>query len=467
MFNNNTSALPRSRLGIWIGIVVFFQVLLGYWLVVMPLNYLIPVVCLPVLISVIYYKPLISYLSLVFLLPNYGIDLFKIGGDADVSLLEPAIFLACIGLVFLFIKKPSIRVRFTGTEFAIFLLYFWASFSYFWTPVQMRGLQQVVKVAEGIVIYFLTTTMITSRKDFNVVVGAWIGLVMVVSVVGTYQTFTSGFRAAAAYTFTSGYDKIHRDVRTTALFEGADMVGFITSLVSVLIITYILVLPRGRWKTILMCSLPLASFTFLTAMSRKSFVAIVGALLVMQLMLKQKFLGRLILILIGSFIVALTVLLTMGSSGFIDALKERVMSLFISPEESIKYRLQAWDVGIGMFMQSPLIGRGLGSFYNIAILAGSILTFPHNFYVFIISELGLVGLFFLVFWWFQIGLQFSKVLKNCANEEIRVIGVGMVGGLVTIAITMAFRSFSLTDPTFWGYMGLTSAFLKLHYQEVI
>lgn len=463
MFSDNTLTFPRPRL--WIGIVVIFQVLLGILPVVLPLTYL-PIVFIPVLIVVIYYKPLLPYLILVFLLPNYGIDLFKIGGDADVSLLEPAIFLAFIGLIFLFIKKPRLSVRFTGAEFAIFLLYFWAAFSYFWTPVQMRGLQQIVKVAEGIVIYFLTTTMITSRKDFNVVVGAWVGLVLVVSVVGTYQTFTSGFKAAAAYTFTSGYDKIHKDVRSTALFEGADMVGFITSLVAVLIITYILVLPRGWWKRILLISLPLASFTFLTAMSRKSFVAIVGALFFMQLMLKKKFLSRLIIILIVSFVIAVSVLLTFASSGFIDALKERVMSLFMSPEESMKYRLDAWNVGIDMFKQSPLIGRGLGSFYQISILAGSVLTFQHNFYVFIISELGLVGLFFLLFWWFQIGLKFVKLLKDCPNEEIRVIGVGMIGGLITIAITMAFRSFSLTDPTFWGYMGLTSAFLKLHSQEV-
>jgi len=184
------------------------------------------------------------------------------------------------------------------------------------------------------------------------------------------------------------------------------------------------------------------------------------------LMLKKKFLSRMIIILIVSFIVAISVILIMGSSGFIDALSERVMSMFMSPEESIKYRLDAWTVGIDMFKQSPLIGKGLGSFYQISLLAGSQLNFPHNFYVFIISELGLVGLFFLIFWWFQIGAKFVKLLKNCANEEIRVIGIGIIGGLITIAIHMAFRSFSLTDPTFWGYMGLTSAFLKLHSQEV-
>lgn len=464
MFSDNTLTFPRPRL--WIGILVVFQVLLGYLLVVMPLNYLLPIVFIPVLIAVIYYKPILSYLVLVLLLPNYGIDLFKIGGDIDISPLEPALFMAFMGLIFLFIKKRRISVHLTEVEFAMFLLFLWAVFSVFWTPVQLRGVQQIVKIAEGIVIYFLSTTMITSRKDFNVVVGAWVVLVLVISAVGTYETFTSGFKAAASYTFTSGYDKIHKDVRTTALFEGADMVGFITSLATVLIITYLLVLPRGWWKTILMCSLPLASFTLLTAMSRKSFVAIGGALFFMQLMLKKKFLIKMIIILIVSFIIAISVLLTFASSGFIDALKERVMSLFMSPEESIKYRLDAWTVGIDMFKQSPLVGRGLGSFYQISLLAGSLLNFEHNFYVFIISELGLVGLFFLFFWWFQIGSKFVKLLKNCANEEIRTIGVGMVGGLITIAITMGFRSFSLTDPTFWGYMGLTSAFLKLHAQEV-
>ena len=463
MFSDNTLTFLRPRL--WMGILVIFQVFLGILPVVMPLTYL-PIVFIPVFIVIIYYKPILPYLILVLLLPNYGIDLFKIGGDVDISLLEPSIFMALIGLTFLFIKKPKLSVHITEVEFAMFSLFLWAAFSVFWTNVQMRGIQQILKIAIGLVIYFISTTVITNRKDFNTVIGAWVVLVLVVSVLGTYETFTSGFKAAASYSFTTGYDKIHKDVRTTALFEGADMVGFITSLVAVLIITYLLVLPRGWWKTILLISLPLASFTFLTAMSRKSFVAIVGALFFMQLMLKKKFLGRLIFILIVSFIIAVSVLLTTASSGFIDALKERVMSLFMSPEESIKYRLDAWNVGIDMFKQSPLIGRGLGSFYQISLLAGSQLNFPHNFYVFILSELGLVGLFFLMFWWFQIGVKFVKLLKDCENEEIRVIGVGMIGGLVTIAIHMAFRSFSLTDPTFWGFMGLTSAFLKLHAQEV-
>lgn len=463
MFSDNTLTFPRPRL--WIGILVVFQVLLGSLPVVLPLTYL-PVVFIPVLIAVIYYKPILPYLILVLLLPNYGIDLFKIGGDVDISLLEPAVFMAFIGLIFLLTKKQRLSVHLTEVEFAIFLLFLWTAFSVFWTPVQMRGIQQIIKIAVGLVIYFISTTMINNRKDFNTVVGAWVVLVLVVSVIGTYETFTTGFKAAASYSFTSGYDKIHKDVRTTALFEGADMVGFITSLVTVLIITYLLILPRGWWKTVLMFSLPLASFAFLTAMSRKSFVAIVGALFFMQLMLKKKFLSRLIIILIVSFVIAVSVLLTFASSGFIEALKERVMSLFMSPEESIKYRLDAWNVGIDMFKQSPLIGKGLGSFYQISLLAGSQLNFPHNFYVFILSELGLVGLFFLIFWWFQIGLKFVKFLKDCANEEIRVIGIGMIGGLITIAIHMAFRSFSLTDPTFWGFMGLTSAFLKIHSQEV-
>src|SRR3989304_2347022 len=463
MYNDNTLTFPLPRL--WIGILVLFQILLGILPVVMPLTYL-PIVFIPALIAVIYYKPILSYLLLVLLLPNYGIDLLKIGGDVDISLLEPAVFMAFIGLIFLFIKKQRLSVHLTEVEFAMFLLFLWTAFSIFWTPIQLRGFQQIIKISIGLVIYFISTTMITNRKDFNTVVGAWVVLVLVVSVLGTYETFTTGFKAATYYTFTPGYDKIHRDVRTTALFEGADMVGFITSLVTVLIITYLLVLSRGRWKTILLISLPLASFTFLTAMSRKSFVALLGALFFMQLMLKKKFLSRMIIILIVSFIVAISVILIMGSSGFIDALSERVMSMFMSPEESIKYRLDAWTVGIDMFKQSPLIGKGLGSFYQISLLAGSQLNFPHNFYVFIISELGLVGLFFLIFWWFQIGAKFVKLLKNCANEEIRVIGIGIIGGLITIAIHMTFRSFSLTDPTFWGYMGLTSAFLKLHSQEV-
>ena len=463
MFNDSPFIYSRQRL--WIGISAISQVILGIFSIVMPMTYL-PLVFVPLLIALIYYKPIISYLVLILFLPNYGIDLLNLGGQADISLLEPALFLAFMGFTFLFIKKEKLNLYFTEVELAMFLLLLWTIFSIFWTPVQVRGIVQIIKILIGFVIYFLSTTMINKRKDFNTVVGAWVALVLVISILGTYETFTKGFSAATSYTYTPGYDKIHKDVRTTALFEGADMVGFITSLVIVLIITYLAILPRGKWKTILLIVLPLAIFTFLTAMSRKSFVALLGALFFMQLMLRKKFLSKIFYTILISFFIALSVILIAGTPGFFEALSERVMSMFMSPEVSIKYRLDAWTVGIDMFTQSPIIGKGLGSFYHDSMIAGSLLNFPHNFYIFILSELGLVGLFLLIFWWFQIGSKFIKLLSNCANEETRVIAIGLIAGLITIGLHMAFRSFSLTDPTFWGYMGLTSAFLKIHSQEV-
>ncbi|RJQ16222.1 MAG: O-antigen ligase domain-containing protein [Nitrospiraceae bacterium] len=459
MFSNSLITYSRER--VWILILAVSQITLGIFSAVMPLQYL-PLVFSPLLLIAIYYRPLIGYLILVFFLPNYGIDLFKIGGQADVSLLEPAVFIAFIGFVFFITKERKLNLSITEVEFAMFLLFLWAAFSIIWTPVPIRGIQQTIKILIGFFIYFLSITLIKDRQNFNAVAGAWIVMGLVISILGVYETFTTGFQSAASYSFTSGYDKIHKDVRTTAMFEGADMVGFLTSLVIVLNLTYLVFLPRGKWKNLLLIILPLALFTLITAMSRKSFVALFGALIFMQFMLKKKFLKKLFPVLLISFLGGIAAILYAGTYGFWEALSERVMSLFMPVEESIKYRLMAWAVGVDMFTNSPLIGRGLGSFYRESLLAGSQLNFPHNFYIFILSELGLVGLFFLLFWWFQLGSSFVRLFRNCTNDETRTIAVGLIAGLITIALHMAFRSFSLTDPTFWGYIGLTSAFLKIN-----
>src|SRR3990167_5226164 len=113
MFSDNTLTFPRPRL--WIGILVVFQVLLGILPVVMPLTYL-PIVFIPALIAV-------------------------------------------IGLIFLFIKKQRLSVHLTEVEFAMFLLFLWTAFSIFWTPIQLRGFQQIIKISIGLVIYFISTTM--------------------------------------------------------------------------------------------------------------------------------------------------------------------------------------------------------------------------------------------------------------------------------------------------------------------
>jgi O-antigen ligase len=134
----------------------------------------------------------------------------------------------------------------------------------------------------------------------------------------------------------------------------------------------------------------------------------------------------------------------------------------MAPEESMSSRTLTWQFAFGFFERSPIIGNGLGSFYGYATMMNSPLLFTHNFYLFILTEFGVVGLTLLTIWFFLFGYAFVGFWSRHTDEDARILSAGIFAGLFVIAITMFFRSFSLTDPTFWGFAGLASAFLKTH-----
>lgn len=457
---SHVSTVPFGHSKSFLGMILIAQIMLGALVLFFPLPYLV-VLLLPIPLAIIYQKPLLAYLLLIAFLPNYGIDLYKIAGTMDVSLLEPAVFVALIGLGIQFLKERELRIHITEIELTLFLLYAWAAFSVFWSPDKMRAFQQLVKISIGYIVYMLSTTMIKDKEDFDTVVGMWLFLVLVMSAVSIVEVFGGGFGAADKYIFTAGYDKIHKDVRTTALFEGADMVGFLTSVTVIIFISYLLFIPRGRLRTALYFGVPLALFMLITAMARKSFLGLGASLFFMVLFLPRESSRRLLWYISGAFGLILLVLVTLGTTGFLEALGERLSSLFMEPTEAAKHRMEAWQAGFMVFSQSPLIGSGLGSFYYTAVEVGSHLRFPHSFFVFIISELGLIGFSLFLLLVYQTGRRFVMLRRNTTDEKTRILVVGIMAALVSILVQMGFRSISLTEPTFWGFFGLASAFLKI------
>jgi O-antigen ligase len=123
--------------------------------------------------------------------------------------------------------------------------------------------------------------------------------------------------------------------------------------------------------------------------------------------------------------------------------------------------MEAWSTAVSLFLDSPIIGKGLGAFWVASIDMGSHLGFPHSFFFFILSELGLVGFLLFFLWSFLIVKHLVSLMNVVETKDVRIIIAGLLAGLVAILIEMPFRSMSLTEPLFWGFLGLCSAFLKV------
>ncbi len=86
--------------------------------------------------------------------------------------------------------------------------------------------------------------------------------------------------------------------------------------------------------------------------------------------------------------------------------------LIFKKDNTIDVRIQALKEGLNMFKESPLWGKGCGSF-NSNISLRKDLKYPHNLLVEILSETGILGLLCLL-------IGFYYLIKQIINFELKV-----------------------------------------------
>ncbi len=450
--------LDLTRTWVWSTILIC-QSLIGISVLLLdfPLNLIWLALLIPV---VIFQKPIIGYWVMLPLLPNYGIDLLNIYASADLSPLEVGVFFAGLSWIVMCVKKRRVRVRLGEGAYLLFFLYIWVACSYFWTPSKVIGIQQLIKILIALMIYCMPMLFIENKDDLRHTLFVWLIMGYVVSVIGIHEMFAEGLQAAKSYTIPSSqYMKIHKDVRLTAIFEGADMMGFLMA-IQVIFSLMICYTEKGFWRFVAFLAFPLFLVNLLGTMSRKSYLslAVAGAFFLWR----TKKIGNVLLIGIPAVCLFFTAIVMVGDQQFLSAMWLRARSMFMDPDIAISARVGTWKVGWDIFHFSPLTGSGIGSFRIYAAAVGSPLFFPHNFYLSIACELGLIGLLLAASWAFFVLCTFIKALKMNDDPQTAILANGFMTIFVIVAVQACFRSFSLTDPTFWSAAGLSMAFLRVY-----
>jgi len=439
---------------LWV-LVIVIQVLIAVSLIVLPGIYVLFLLFFILMLAVFTWKPILGLALLIPFLPNYPIICFSVGA-ADISLLEPFLFLAFFCWILLIIRDREINIHSSNIDISILLLFCWCLFSLFWTISPARGMFQVLRILEGLAIYYLHIHLVKDKKDFNLLLWAWIIMGIIFSIVGFYETIIYGLEAAQRLLIQGTYTHLTRAVRASAFFTGPDALGFMLALAIVLaVIKFTTTSSKMKW--LLLISLPFMFFVFLSTFSRKSFLGIFLALIYLLLHNRKAFKTILGISIIGGLL-----LLLLGSGGFLAVFWNRLQSYFMPLEVAIKHRATAWGLALRLFSDSPIMGKGIGSFYVIAQRLKSPLNIVHNFYLYILCELGLIGFIFILFWIFQIYQSFSRFFKINQDKVADAISTGLMCGLIIIMVQAMFRTIGLTDAIFWGFLGFSSAFLKVY-----
>lgn len=138
------------------------------------------------------------------------------------------------------------------------------------------------------------------------------------------------------------------------------------------------------------------------------------------------------------------------------------LTIGINPSDSsVEARLTASRLGLYIFKKYPIFGSGMGRFFkrvydyryiNVDGFMG--LVDPHNMYVLILSETGIVGLILMILIFLILFKSFSyireKLLRETAYITLFAFLVGSIGG------SHLFNEISYSI-VFWIYMGVFNA----------
>jgi O-antigen ligase len=312
----------------------------------------------------------------------------------------------------------------------------------------------------GLTLYYLHVQFVRNEKDFSLLLSAWIVMAMFFTIVGFFETVFFGMEAAGRIAATGRVVHLTRAVRANVFFKSPDDLGFILSIAILVSIAKYTTTESRRWRILLLIFLPMMVFVLLSTFSRKSILAAFVACFYLSSQNKKVFKGF-----VAASALGFLLLVVMGTTGFLETLGNRLQSYFMDPEIAISSRIRLWSLGSELFSRSPLIGNGLGSFFVVSTAQGGQFGSIHNFYLFILCELGIVGFLLMVLWGIQIGGRFHRFLRVNKDKANRLVAQTIVGGFIVLIITGFFRAMNLIDPIFWGFLGLSAAFLKTYFPE--
>jgi hypothetical protein len=121
-------------------------------------------------------------------------------------------------------------------------------------------------------------------------------------------------------------------------------------------------------------------------------------------------------------------------------------------EHSAAVRLDLWNHAIGLFLQKPIFGIGMGGF-AFEIPAELIYKDTHNFYLKMLSEQGVVGIGLLIMILYG-ALRSGFVLNQIGRSEFhKGLGFGFLGCVIACIVNNIFGD-RWSYPTLGGYLWL-------------
>lgn len=326
------------------------------------------------------------------------------------------------GLIFLFINRIKVYEMSVVLPMMVFLATSFPAMLMLSSDL-VTGIKDWIGTASALMLFVLVVSLFQNKKDIILLLGAFIASTFIPLAVAYYQLFTGTGNQA-----TAGLNRIF------GTFVHPN------SLAAYLVVMLLLCIPlmlesKVPWQQIgfgvlnLLMALALI-FTY----ARASWFGLLIGLIIISIVRYRK------LLLFMPVVLVLVIIL-------VPSVTERMQEILSFSEGSdtggsMLFRLEMTRFLLPKFYDSPIVGNGLGSFGVFAQEGMGYYYLPHNDYVRVLVDTGLVGMACYLMFWFSLarGAIRSYIRQN--DEMMKVLS------LVLLALVADFLLTSISENLF-------------------
>jgi O-antigen ligase len=431
-----------STKAISVFVVIALEIILG--IIAIFYQSISVIVILGIIATVlIFIEERIGYLFCVASLPFSGVHILKVG-ETSVEFIQPLLaFTILAWLIKLSIKREmEFELHPIYLPMSAFLL--WALISCSWSGSYFGGLWGVIKALWVMSLVPFSINMIRTYRDLKSVLMIW----SMVSLIAGVLAFGTEAETNALDTMRSTGAALHPNVLAMYLsFSIFVLIGYFTLSSSLV----------KKGLLLVICSFDFGAL--IAAGSRGAFFGLICGLLVMGVGRWRFKLYKPIMALMVIGICGVLLFKFLPSSDtYTEVMKRAAEVLHPTKIETLAFRTFAWREAYKIVEKSHYMGSGVNSYERERKKVSKYAAkgHPHNFYLHILVELGVIGITIFLVFLFQVWFTIYRGLKRLTSQQSKGLMWAFAGGLSAFLIH-ATLDFTFDDPELWFFIGVTVA----------
>lgn len=284
----------------------------------------------------------------------------------------------------------------------------------------VSSIQIALLVISFILFYFVVINSITTQKQLDFMLGAFVIVGTLVALYGIYQYVFAGSFASSSFIDKEMFEDI--STRVSGTFDNPNVMGEYLLLVIPIALTYVFNLKGVLKKLIALAIVGIMAVSLALTYSRGCYLGLIAGVGIFLLLINIRFI---LLFLAG--IIALPFVAP-------QSIMNRLTSIGNTKDSSTSYRISIWKGAIDMlkdYWYRP-IGQGTTAFnslYPLYSYSGVGAEHTHNLFLQLFIETGLLGIVSFILCLFKYFQYLLNGLKNSINKKISVILIAFVSGI--------------------------------------